>query len=160
MRPDRLLFSSDKRVLVVWRAAGFLLLLAICLSLTGCGNGLAQVSGQVTVDGQPLRGGKGDVRVTIQFRPTDGIGAAAVGLADEYGHYMLATGSQAGIRPGDYFVSCSQSVLGKPKSPSETPDPKYANAGTSGLKFTVEPGKNEINLSLDSAKKTSSRRGA
>jgi hypothetical protein len=157
MRPDRLLFSSDQRVLVVWRAAGVLLLLAICLSLTGCGNGLAQVSGQVTVDGQPLRGGKGDVRVTIQFRPADGVGPAAVGLADENGHYMLATGAQAGIRPGDYFVSCSQSVLGKPKDPTATPDSKYANAKTSGLKFTVQQGKNVINLPLQSAQKKSSQ---
>jgi hypothetical protein len=153
-------FLSPKLVAIVRRAAGLLSVMAACVALSGCGNGLAQVSGQVTLDGQPLRGGKGDVRVTVQFQPVEGIGATAIGLADENGNYEIATGSQNGIRPGDYFVACSQSVLGKPKSPNATPDPKYANTRTSGLKFTVEPGKNEINIPLESAQKTSPRRGA
>src|SRR5215212_5563085 len=73
------------------------------LALGGCGNGLAQVTGLVTLDGQPLHGGKGDTRVTVQFQPVDGVGANAVGLAGEDGRYKIATGSQTGIRPGDYY---------------------------------------------------------
>lgn len=150
---------SQKLAPVAWRAAGLLSAMMACAFTSGCGNGLAQVSGQVTLDGQPLRGGKGDVRVTIQFQPADGVGPTAIGLADENGNYTIATGSQNGIRPGEYFVACSQSVLGKPMSPDATPDRKYANTKTSGLKFTVEPGQNEINIPLDSAKKRPPRQG-
>ena len=43
------------------RAAGDINCAAACLAISGCGNGLAKVSGQVTLDGQPLHGGKGDI---------------------------------------------------------------------------------------------------
>jgi hypothetical protein len=135
-------------------------LLAICaalLGLGGCGNGLAQVTGHVTLDGQPLHGGKGDTRVTVQFQPVDGVGANAVGLADDDGNYKIATGSQGGIRPGDYYVTCSVSTL-NPGGP--VADPKFANAKTSELKFTVQSGKNEFNIPLQSAPKKAPRTGA
>jgi len=132
-------------------------LTAICAALPafgGCGNGLAQVTGLVTLDGQPLHGGKGDTRVTVQFQPVDGIGANAVGLADDDGKYKIATGSQAGIRPGDYYVTCAVSTL---KAGAPLADPKYANAKTSGLKITVQSGKNEFNIPLQSAPKKAPR---
>jgi hypothetical protein len=127
------------------------------LVLSGCGNGLAKVSGQVTLDGQPLHAGKGDVRVTVQFQPADGMGANAVGLADENGNYKIATGSQTGIRPGDYLVTCSVSTLGRG---GPVADPKYANAKTSGLRVTIQPGKNEFNIPLQSPPKSAQRTGA
>lgn len=139
------------------RVAGACVVVAVCLTLSGCGNGLAQVSGQVTLDGQPVHGGKGDTRVTVQLQPADGVGANAVGLADENGNYKIATGSQAGIRPGDYYVSCSVSTLGVA---GPVADPKFANTKTSGLKLTVQPGKNEFNIPLLSPPKKSPRAGA
>ena len=55
------------------------------LALSGCGSDLADVTGVVTLDGQPLRGGNGhcagDRRVS-----TGRAGTAAVGLLDESGH--------------------------------------------------------------------------
>jgi hypothetical protein len=128
--------------------------------LSGCGNGLAQVSGQVTLDGQPLRGGAGDIRVTVQFQPTSGVGSTAIGLADEDGNYSLATGSQDGIPPGEYLVTCTASELLPATAASSTrgsrriSDPKYANAKTSGLSFTVQPGKNTFDIPLTSPAKT------
>ena len=114
---------------------------------TGCGNGLAQVSGAVTVDGEPLRGGAGDTRVTVQFQPAGGVGSAAIGLADENGAYTLGTGSKTGIPPGDYLVSCSASrLIPQQGGARRITDPKYANAKTSGLTCTVQPGKNEYNM--------------
>jgi hypothetical protein len=115
------------------------------------------------MDGQPLRGGP-DMRVTIQFQPANGVGSNAVGLADENGNYVLGTGSQKGIPPGDYFVACSANELVRTKDSNTVQgsrtlaDPKYANAKTSGLKFTVQPGKNEFNIPLESPK-TPARRG-
>jgi hypothetical protein len=134
-----------------------LALTAICAALLafgGCGNGLSQVTGLVTLDGQPLHGGKGDTRVTVQFQPIDGVGANAVGLADEEGKYKIATGSQTGIRPGDYYVTCAVSTL---KAGGPVADPKYANAKTSGLKITVQSGKNEFNIPLQSAPRKAPR---
>jgi hypothetical protein len=154
------MFSRDKQLSLL-RITAVLMTSAVCLSLSGCGNGLAQVSGQVTLDGQPLQGGNGNVRVTIQFQPANGVGSTAIGLADENGNYTLATGSKDGIPPGDYVVTCSASELVQAKGSSaaggsrQISDPKYANANTSGLKFTVQPGKNEFNILLESSVKTS-----
>lgn len=141
----------------------------LLIQLGGCGSGLALVTGQVTLDGQPLRGGNagnGDTRVTIQFQPASGVGSTAIGLADENGNYALGTGSKAGIPPGDYLVTCSAQQIVDAKTPRtkngirQVTDLKYANARTSGLKFTVEPGKNQLDISLETAPKKVSRTGA
>ena len=47
------------------------------------------------------------MRVTCSSSPRMASDQTAIGLADENGNYKLATGSQDGIQPGDYFVSCS-----------------------------------------------------
>ncbi len=123
-------------------------------TLSGCGNGLAQVSGVVTLDGEPLRGGSGDTRVTVQFQPASGTGSTSIGLADENGVYTLGTGSQMGIAPGEYLVSCSASQLNSAQAGQRAGgarslvDRKYANAKTSGLSCTVNPGKNVYDISL------------
>jgi hypothetical protein len=142
-----------------WRSTTVTLALsAVCLLFSGCGDGLAQVSGQVTLDGQPLRGGTGDVRVTVQFQPADGVGTTAIGLADEDGNYTLGTGSKDGIPPGEYLVTCTASELVR-TNPSAAPssrritDPKYANANTSGLSVSVAPGNNNFDIPLQSAGK-------
>src|SRR5262245_16132973 len=141
-----------------WSNVALLSCLALaCGMASGCGSGLAEVSGVVTLDGQPLRGGSGDTRVTIQVQPASGNGSTSIGLADENGIYKLGTGSKTGIPPGEYLVSCSASQLvlardGKTSAGARRiTDPKYANAKTSGLKFVVAPGKNEFNIPLVSA---------
>lgn len=124
--------------------------IVLCAELTGCGNGLGQVGGQVTLDGVPVKGGKEGARVTVQFQPADGVGANGIGLADENGKYTIGTGSQFGVRPGEYYVSCTVNSLDAngPKA-----DPKFASTKTSGLKFTVGPGRNEFNIPLTSPPK-------
>jgi hypothetical protein len=158
--------SQDGFVTDLWRVAGLLSITSTCLTLSGCGNGLAQVSGQVTLDGQPLRGGRDGARVTVQFQPADGAGVTAVGLADEDGQYEIATGSQEGIPPGDYLVTCVATAVVSSNNASGQPafrqlaDPRFANAKTSGLRFTVQAGRNEFDIPLVSPAKTSSRSGA
>jgi len=150
---------------VALRCAAILLTPFVVCVLSGCGNGLARVSGQVTLDGQPLRGG-GDVRATVKFQPANGTGPAAMGLVDENGNYSLSTGSQNGIPPGDYVVVCSASQLVKgagsnaAQGARRITDPKYDNPSTSGLRFTVQSGKNEFNISLESPSKSAPRAGA
>jgi hypothetical protein len=157
--------AGGRRVLARWRIAGAVCATMLCIALCGCGSGLADVSGQVTLDGQPLHGGNGDTRVTVQFLPATGTGTTAIGLADENGNYTLRTGSQAGIPPGEYLAICTAAQIvssptgGAPGGRRITPE-KYASARTSGFKFTVEPGRNEINLAMssDAGKDRTSRR--
>lgn len=148
-----------------FQLASYAAAVLMCVAISGCGNGLAQVSGLVTVDDQPLHGGNGNVRVTVQFQPANGVGPTAMGLADENGIYKLSTGSQNGIPPGDYLVSCAAEELVTNKNTRgvtgarQITDPKYASVKTSGLKFTVQAGKNELNIPLKSGPKGAQRPG-
>jgi len=139
------------------RHAIALLLLLAAATAGGCGDNFAAVTGTVTLDGEPLRGGAGDTRVTVQFQPASGVGSTAIGLADENGNYTLGTGARAGVPPGEYLVSCSASRLtvgadGKtPTGAQRITDAKYASAATSGMKFVAVPGANVYDIALVSA---------
>lgn len=142
---------------MTWNAArtAFVAVSLFVLTVSGCGSGLARVSGVVTLDGQPLRGGNG-VRATVYFQPASGTGAAAAGILDENGKYSLSSGSQRGVAPGEYLVTCMATQIIPAKDPGGTPSgrritpQKYANARTSGFQLTVQPGNNEFNLPLTS----------
>jgi hypothetical protein len=131
---------------------------ALSLSLAGCGNNLAPVSGVVTLDGQPVRGGNG-VRGTVYFQPVSGEGRAAVGIVDENGAYRMSSGSEDGVVPGQYLVSFNATQIIESSQPGGTPTgkritpPAYASAQTSGLQLTVEPGGTQYDLSLSSEAK-------
>jgi len=134
----------------------------VCLALTGCGEKFSQVSGVVTLDGQPVAAKEG-VTATIMFQPASG-GAAAVGRVDQNGRYHIATGAQSGLKPGEYVATCAinkviPSTTGGAASAKPLSDPKYADAKTSGFKFTVQPGQNEFDLALTSAGKAATARG-
>jgi hypothetical protein len=132
-----------------------------CVLLTGCGNGLSQVTGTVTLDGQPLTAGENGARVTVQFFPASGVGPNGVGVVDESGYYKIGTGSQFGVPAGEYNVTCSVGFNLPPGSTAKPrgADPKFSNAKTSGLRFTVEPGKNQFDIPLTSAAKSPGRTG-
>ena len=151
-RACRRSISTD---LLAWNALAATTLLAF--TVTGCGSDLAEVRGTVTVDDLPLRGGSG-VRATVVFQPTSGGGAPGVGLIDESGRYTLSSGADSGLRPGDYVATVTATQLipdrtnpSGPASGRRITDAKYANAKTSGFQFTVEPGRNEFHLALQSA---------
>ncbi len=122
--------------------------------LTGCGGGPSSVSGNVTLDGQPLAG-KDQTRVTIMFYPESG-GAPAAALADEYGGYSLATGAQKGLAPGNYVViiaateSTPAAAGGMPGKRMITPA-KYADPKQSGFHAEVKPGRNTFDFDLKSS---------
>jgi hypothetical protein len=142
--------SSSSRGLTTFRVTAVFALGA----LSGCGSDLGQVSGLVTLDGQPLRGGSG-VTATVMFQPTAG-GVPGVGVVDDEGRYEITAGSQPGIKPGEYAVTCAATQLiagkdGGAASGKGLTDPKYASAATSGLQFTVQPGANEFNIELSSS---------
>jgi hypothetical protein len=166
--------SSRKRLLVVRfescltrcpSGSASVAIIVFALTVPGCGDGLADVTGVVTLDGQPLRGGSG-VRGTVYFQPTSGSGAAAVGILDENGKFSLSSGSKQGVAPGEYSVTCSATQIIPSKQAGGTPSgrritpQKYAVASTSGFQFTVEPGSNEFDLPLTSAGTKAPGRGS
>ena len=135
---------------------------AASMLLTGCGDRLSQVSGQITLDGQPVYARDG-VMATVMFQPVGG-GAAAVGRLDQDGRYRISTGAQTGLAPGEYVATCAinrliPSTTGGAASAQAMSDPKYADSKTSGFKFNVQPGDNEFDLALESAGKPGTGRG-
>jgi hypothetical protein len=128
----------------------------------GCGDRLSQVSGDITLDGQPVAA-KDGVMATIMFQPVAG-GPAAVGRLDQQGRYHISTGAQSGLTPGEYVATCAinkliPSTTGGAASAKAMSDPKYADSKTSGFRFTVKPGDNEFDLALESSGKTTASRG-
>lgn len=129
-------------------------LLAIALATTGCGNGLAKLEGEVSVDGQPLRA-TGDVRGAVMFQPVTA-GPSSAGTIDEDGHYVAYTGAQEGLPPGEYLVTLRAVKVIPPKDEYSMPGARritpsrYANAQESGLTVTVDPGSNEWDIDIAS----------
>lgn len=146
-----------------WPAAVAMVALAIAVaSSTGCGNSLAKVSGEVTIDGSPLVAGE-NVRGTVYFYPTGGSGAPAVGLLDAEGRYEIITGSKTGIEPGSYVVTISATEIIPAKQEGDAPSGKpitarkYANPRESGFRVEVEQGSNTFDFDLESERRTRRR---
>jgi hypothetical protein len=128
-----------------------LALSVLLLTLSGCGSGgMGSVSGQVTLDGKALGMG------TVTFHPAQD-GSLAVGQIGPDGRYELLVASEASVAPGDYVVTVvAAEPLPKAKLGEPEPLPKllvpsrYTTTATSGLKFTVKPGSQTIDLPLES----------
>ncbi len=141
----------------------YLCLGVLLIAAAGCGNGLAKVSGNITLDGDPL-GSSEMVRTKVLFFPAGGgTGAPAIGLLDEDGDYQLYTGSNRGIQPGNYLVTISATEIIPPKEEGGLPSgrrltpSKYANPKTSGFTALVESGSNSFDFNLEPEPKRSSR---
>jgi len=121
--------------------------------MVGCGGTYdATVSGNVTLDGNVVPRG------TVAFHPTSS-GAAGYSPIDPTGSYSIRTGRETGLPAGEYQVTVSANEApsaadiakggapppGKPITPM-----RYRTKETSGLRYTVESGNNEINLELTS----------
>jgi hypothetical protein len=125
--------------------------MALSLVASGCGGSsgpeLAAVTGVVKLDGAPLA----DARV--EFIPKDG--RPAVALTDASGAYELTyNADRNGATPGEYTVRVSTYRRGDESGTGKTPERVPTKYNTkSELKKTVEPGKNEINIDLESSGK-------
>lgn len=80
------------------KSRSFLPFLLICICVAGCGAPLGQVSGTITVNGEP----KGDL--IVSFTPQGG-GTSAAAPTNEKGEYVLTSILGEGIPPGNYKVS-------------------------------------------------------
>ena len=133
--------------------AAAVMVIAVCLVcmplLSGCGRSLgAGVSGTVTVDGKPLPKG------TVVFHPVAG-GATVYAEIGTGGAYRLQTGANKSLAPGDYIVTVA--AFSRPLEPGMSQEQieaarlspiKYGSKETSGLKFTVVPGSNRIDIAM------------
>ena len=150
------MWSSREEILIMtkWRKIGSGLILIFCtVALSGCGGAFdASARGVVTLDGQPVPRGM------VTFYPVAG-GPAVYGPIGSDGSYSLRTGREDGLPAGDYQASVSaneapnvtQTAGGGPPPPGKAITPAwYRMKDTSGLKYTVKRGKNEINLELKS----------
>jgi hypothetical protein len=127
--------------------------LVALLFASGCGGAYdSSVAGVVKLDGKTLPRG------LVGFHPVSA-GPSAYAVIDESGGYAVRTGRESGLPPGEYCVTVSANELpatertetGNPPPPGKSITPAwYRTKQASGLKFTVKPGKNEINLELTS----------
>lgn len=126
------------------------LVATILATLAGCGGDLdASVKGVVTIGGDPLPTG------SIVFHP-DGDGPTGTAEIQQDGSFVVRTASQTGLRPGEYVVTIT-AVEGDTTLPTaENRNPemrllvpaRYALPETSGLRYTITPGNNVIQVSL------------
>lgn len=114
----------------------------------GCGKGeWGYLQGKVMLNGQPVGPG------SLSFSPVNGDRAGAVASFGEDGQYsVISAGRKDGAPTGEYTVtvfggeSFGEESTG-PVSIGKIP-PKYAKAGTSNLKVTINPGSNSYDFDL------------
>jgi hypothetical protein len=136
----------NNSLITVWLGA-----FAITATIAGCGGSElgAEVSGRVTLDGNPVGPG------VVVFAPTDGNSNPPEGAILPDGSYFLKTSREVGLRPGAYKVAVSVYDVPdlKPGERSTAPPKlvtpeKYASHETSGLQFDVGSGDNAIDIKL------------
>lgn len=129
--------------------------LLVCVSLgialLGCrGEDVAQVTGTVRLDGQPVPGAQ------VTFHPV-AEGRPAYGTAATEGIYRLRVGDIAGALPGEYRVTVIRHGAPPPTPPGGMPSPGplltpavYSSVERTPLTFRVALGENTIDLDLTS----------
>jgi len=134
------------------RSACALLMGAVVLLLpsVGCNSGeysdLGKVTGQVTMDGQPL------AKSLVRFAPESG--RTAMGVTDEQGNYeLIYVRDVRGAEPGKYQVEITtwfrpETIEDSYKKRVEKIPAKYNKRST--LTATVEQGENQIDFHLES----------
>jgi hypothetical protein len=132
----------------------FVILVSVVFACLGCGGDtgpeLAEVTGKVTLDGQPL------AKVSLQFTPESPSGSPSYGVTDSEGSYeLLFSSDRSGAMPGKHRVEIlpvepetddnGQPVAG---AVNVTIPARYSQPGS--LTADVQPGSNSINFALDS----------
>lgn len=117
---------------------------ALAIMLAGCGGKMGQVTGKVTIDNQPV------ANATVSFEDTvKHIRSSGVTNAD--GVYTLSTNvKDDGAPVGDYKVAVIQAGAAD-SSQGEPPrqfSKDFENISTSGLTFSVKPGKSQFDIQL------------
>lgn len=110
--------------------------LALALLLAGCGGGgdkleLIPVTGNVTLNGQPLEG------ALVNFLGTDGL--ASTGLTDSAGNYVLKfDDKQPGCLAGAKVVNIVSNAADAEGADPDAPDPKIPDRYNRKSQLTAE----------------------
>ena len=112
------------------------------LILVGCGPGdWGTATGTAYLDGKPMDKGM------VTFEPVGGGASAYAQIAD--GAFKAMTGSQEGLKAGDYIVTVVNLTLPDYGEIAQNlAPPQYASVTTSDLKATVKPGVNTFEFHL------------
>ncbi len=123
------------------------LAVVVAVVVCGCGSRVRTYSVQGTVtaqDATPLEG----VQVIWQCADPP---LTATAITDASGRYRLGTfGTADGAPAGEYQVALSEPQPDDPDArPPNRIDPRYSSFDTSGLRYTVEPRSNRIDIQLE-----------
>jgi hypothetical protein len=155
MKPRGVLNTSSRMRVLRRRAASCSSACLVAFAIAGCGGGMSSVEGKVTLDGKPIEGGP-EMYGTVTFVPEGGGGAPSVGIIGSGGKYSVATGSQTGMKPGNYLVGIAIKKVHPPTDPNgmSRPEmispPKYASVSSSGFRAEVGQGSNTFDFALES----------
>ena len=132
-----------------------LVLIALPLCLAGCSGRpqLGQVSGRVTMDGEPL----GEIEVKFMPDPAEGnSGRYSVGTTDANGYYTLTYFDESrkpGVSTGVNRIVL-RDLISAYSGRDEVPIPsridlKYGRASTTPLSCTVQGGSQEVPIEIE-----------
>jgi hypothetical protein len=135
-----------------------ILSLSALVLIAGCGKSSGNVSGKVTLDGQPLKGGgtvtfqgsKGGVSGTISPEGSYTISNVPPGEVKITLAPGMATGAVASATPGDPGKMQPPKTLAPPAPvlPHGNIPEKYTKPETSGLTYTVKSGNQTFDIPL------------
>lgn len=149
----RIPFAPQSSTSAPAQPMGWWTLALILVAAIGCGRP-AEVTGRVTLDGEPVPAG------VVTFTPVGG-GPSGYGAITPDGRYSVQTGSKNGVPPGDYRVTVAANALpseGVPTGPGQLSDgiaplitpARYADPAETPLRATLVSGTQELPLDLTS----------
>lgn len=136
---------------VSWPCSAFAGMVVLLLAVAGCGQGVGQVTGHLTIDGQPAPPG-----LILEFQPQTRESSPSYGRTDATGRFEVwKNGTTKGVAPGASLVRISipspdTSGRGPPKLPAEleklTIPARYGTA--SELRFDIKSGSQVIDIDI------------
>ena len=113
--------------------------------MVGCGDkNVGNVSGKVTVDGQPVQG------VRVNFDPMFDGGTSSAGRTDGSGNYTaMLTADSEGVMVGKHTVSFGGTMVDDAGNPTVVAEiPEDLQSGNSTIEFEVKPGSNTFDYDI------------
>jgi len=132
---------------VVIRRAARAALATLAVLAVGCGGDLNEVTGTVTLNGEPVKG------LEVRFEPVDpAIGTTAIGYTQADGSYQLHyPGEKTGAPAGEYTVHVSGGENGEDDGPPVRVAAEFNSK--SKLTAAVKSGPNTFNFEVTSGGK-------